>query len=58
MAITCPKCGAQYDVTLFEFGRTILCDCGQVVDASKPQIREISPEAPEKSKPEGRRTKK
>ncbi len=31
MAILCPRCGRQYDVTLFEFGRCILCDCGLVV---------------------------
>jgi len=29
MAIKCPKCGNQYDVALFEFGRTILCACGR-----------------------------
>lgn len=28
MAIPCPECGRQYDVTLFEFGRTIACACG------------------------------
>lgn len=28
MAISCQKCGRQYDVTLFEFGRTIDCACG------------------------------
>jgi uncharacterized protein with PIN domain len=28
MAITCAKCGRQYDVTLFQFGRTINCACG------------------------------
>jgi predicted Zn finger-like uncharacterized protein len=44
MAITCPKCGAQYDVTLFEFGRTVKCDCGQIIDASKPQIRIVPAE--------------
>jgi len=39
MAIICPKCGAQYDVTLFQFGRTIVCSCGQVVDAAKPHLK-------------------
>jgi len=29
----CPQCGRQYDVTLFEFGRSIACDCGVVLDA-------------------------
>ncbi len=28
MAIPCPSCGRQYDVTLFQFGRTIHCTCG------------------------------
>ncbi len=31
MAISCGKCGRQYDVTLFEFGRTINCACGMRV---------------------------
>jgi uncharacterized protein with PIN domain/DNA-directed RNA polymerase subunit RPC12/RpoP len=28
MAIDCTNCGRQYDVTLFQFGRTINCACG------------------------------
>ena len=28
MAVNCTKCGRQYDVTLFQFGRTISCACG------------------------------
>lgn len=28
MAIPCPNCGRQYDVTLFQYGRTIACTCG------------------------------
>ena len=31
MAIICPRCKRQYDVTLFEFGRRIVCECGEVV---------------------------
>ncbi|HEX8289393.1 MAG TPA: Mut7-C RNAse domain-containing protein [Pyrinomonadaceae bacterium] len=31
MAIYCQKCGRQYDVTLFEYGRTINCACGERV---------------------------
>ena len=31
MAIPCPRCGRQYDVTLFQFGRTIHCTCGERV---------------------------
>ncbi|MBC8456423.1 MAG: hypothetical protein H8D67_00315 [Deltaproteobacteria bacterium] len=38
MAVQCPKCGKQYDITLFQFGKKITCDCGEVVDADKPKI--------------------
>lgn len=31
MAVTCGKCGRQYDVALFRFGRTISCACGERV---------------------------
>jgi len=31
MAIRCPHCGRQYDVTLFQFGRTVRCPCGETV---------------------------
>lgn len=31
MAIPCPRCDRTYDVTLFEFGRTIHCTCGERV---------------------------
>jgi len=33
MAVPCPRCGREYDVTLFEFGRTIWCTCGSRVGA-------------------------
>jgi translation initiation factor IF-2 len=28
MAITCPRCGAGFDVTLFQFGHGVCCGCG------------------------------
>lgn len=31
MAIPCPGCGREYDVTLFQFGRTIHCTCSERV---------------------------
>jgi uncharacterized protein with PIN domain len=31
VAIPCPRCGREYDVTLFEFGRTLWCTCGSRV---------------------------
>lgn len=35
MAIECPRCGRHYDVTLFQFGRTIHCTCGARVGREK-----------------------
>jgi Raf kinase inhibitor-like YbhB/YbcL family protein len=35
MAITCPFCGTAYDITLFQFGRGIRCDCGTWVDVHR-----------------------
>ena len=32
MAIRCPKCGQEYDVTLFQFGKPVRCDCGTEID--------------------------
>ena len=34
MAIRCPKCGHEYDVALFQFGKKVNCDCGAVIDLS------------------------
>ncbi|MCK4947033.1 MAG: hypothetical protein KAS46_01540 [Candidatus Aureabacteria bacterium] len=28
MSIRCPHCKREYDVTLFEFGKDIICECG------------------------------
>lgn len=35
MAIQCPRCHRQYDVTLFEYGHTVQCECGEEVDLHK-----------------------
>lgn len=32
MAITCPSCFKQFDITLFQFGRQIECECGFLID--------------------------
>ncbi len=45
LAVPCPACGREYDVTLFEFGRTIWCTCGSRVGLA-PRIR--NPDAPGK----------
>ncbi len=37
MGVPCPGCGRQYDITLFEFGRTIDCNCGSRV-ALEPRV--------------------
>jgi len=39
MAITCPRCGRGYDVTLFSFGRGIRCDCGTWVDLQRGHVQ-------------------
>jgi RNA 3'-terminal phosphate cyclase (ATP) len=31
MAITCPRCGAEFDATLFEFEHRIRCGCGEEI---------------------------
>jgi hypothetical protein len=44
MAILYPRCGHQCDVTLFEFGETVKCDCGAWIklDSEKGVILEKS----------------
>jgi uncharacterized protein with PIN domain len=39
MAVPCPGCGREYDVTLFEFGRTIWCTCGSRVGLAPRERR-------------------
>jgi hypothetical protein len=38
MAVRCRYCGRDYDVTLFEFGRSIICRCGRTVSFSHVRI--------------------
>lgn len=46
MGVPCPGCGREYDVTLFDFGRTIQCTCGSRV-ARETRRRPLRPgEAP------------
>jgi uncharacterized protein len=40
VAVGCSRCGREYDVTLFEFGRTIWCTCGARV-AAEPRARSL-----------------
>ena len=59
MAMTCPRCGAEYDVTLFAFGRRVRCDCGEWVDWSvghrQPLRRDSQAELPAATAEEGLR---
>jgi uncharacterized protein with PIN domain len=45
VAIPCPGCGREYDVALFEFGRTLWCTCGARVGAAA-RIRQIAAATP------------
>ena len=38
MAVQCPSCGRGYDVTLFEFSRSITCVCGNTVVFKHEQL--------------------
>jgi uncharacterized protein with PIN domain len=40
VAVPCSKCGLEYDVALFAFGRTIFCNCGSRVGMA-PRVREL-----------------
>jgi putative protease len=39
MAITCPRCGAGFDVTLFQFGHIVRCDCGARVELAQGHVQ-------------------
>ncbi|NLS98280.1 MAG: hypothetical protein GXX96_39625 [Planctomycetaceae bacterium] len=43
MAITCPRCGAQFDVTLFQFGHGVRCQCGQWVELERGHVVDANP---------------
>ena len=38
MAIRCPNCKKEYDATLFEFGREIVCECGTKLGLKHEEI--------------------
>jgi uncharacterized protein len=39
MAITCPRCGADFDATLFEFGHRVRCRCGAEIEYPGADLR-------------------
>lgn len=46
MSVPCPRCGREYDVTLFEFGRTIHCACGARVGRERRVRIDVGAEPP------------
>jgi uncharacterized protein with PIN domain len=44
MSVLCAGCGREYDVTLFEFGRTLWCTCGNRVGV-ETRVRRIGADA-------------
>ena len=40
MAITCPRCGAEFDATLFQFGHRVPCLCGVEIEYPGKDQRE------------------
>ena len=38
MAVRCSYCNREYDVTLFEFDRSIICVCGKTVNLKHEKI--------------------
>jgi len=38
MSIRCSKCKREYDVTLFEFGRDIICECGNRLSLKNEEV--------------------
>jgi len=39
MAITCPRCGSQFDATLFQFGHRVRCRCGAEIEYPGTDLR-------------------
>lgn len=38
MSIKCPNCGREFDVTLFEYGRSVWCACGERITLDKGHV--------------------
>ncbi len=53
MSLSCPKCGRQFDVTLFEYGRKVACECGEIVTLRSGQIVFLKPKIPPKNAKNG-----
>ena len=55
MAIRCPACGRGYDVTLFSFGATVTCECGEEVSALEPCRAPVRPRSADPGRSAARR---
>lgn len=51
MAVKCPDCGRQFDITLFEFNKEVICPCGRRITlehreelAGYPGLKELEEE--------------
>ena len=47
MSVICPNCGSEYDIALFQFGHTVRCECGHLVDAARPRRTTVAGERAE-----------
>jgi DNA-directed RNA polymerase subunit RPC12/RpoP len=47
MSFRCPKCRREYDVTLFEFNREIICPCGERLSLRKGHEEHSGKEGPD-----------
>ena len=56
MAITCPRCGAEFDATLFEFEHRVRCTCGTEIRYPGRDLRSghVAEDRTEQRKPDGR----
>jgi len=51
MALQCPRCHKQYDVTLFQFHNVVQCDCGAVIDMQRGHVTTREKDATEATEP-------
>lgn len=40
MAIICPKCGREFDITLFEYGHKVKCPCGRIIELENKKYQD------------------
>lgn len=51
MAVYCPDCDRQYDITMFSFGQTVICDCGAVISAGGAAAKNSPVESDKQEEP-------